>query len=234
MKARSVSVSNYPGRNGSERGGSLVKVESHWPSLFNVGEGSILVPRPAKGYEGSGGVAAATRVERRAVNWGNPPRPWRKWQEQGRPHKSGRRSGPRGERVADEPGVVRMGGTTQPCRSEGALLVLTSFDTSEAGGHEKGFRQSAGAEAKDIHQREGRQAVAVLGDVLPCDEAGGPPRSLPVGESQPGSAWHRWQGFRGDRNPGARWISGGDTAGSSPPDVPTDAQPTGGDTERKR
>jgi len=38
-----------------------------------------------------------------------------------------------------------------------------SFEAGEAGRHDKGFYQSAGTEAKDLHQGEGRQAVALLG-----------------------------------------------------------------------
>jgi hypothetical protein len=52
--------------------------------------------------------------------------------------------------VADEPGVVRRVRTTQPYRSEGALLYLGSFDEGEAGENEKSFHQAAGTEAKDI------------------------------------------------------------------------------------
>jgi hypothetical protein len=41
--------------------------------------------------------------------------------------------------VADEPGVVEMVRTTEPYRSEGALLYLESFDRGEAGENDKGF-----------------------------------------------------------------------------------------------
>ena len=39
-----------------------------------------------------------------------------------------------GKRVADESGVVKMERTTQPLRSEGTLLYLTSFDEERQGG----------------------------------------------------------------------------------------------------
>ncbi|MBV6466703.1 MAG: hypothetical protein PGMFKBFP_02026 [Anaerolineales bacterium] len=41
-------VSEYPGRNESERRGSLVKVKNHWPSLSILGEGGIHSPKLAK------------------------------------------------------------------------------------------------------------------------------------------------------------------------------------------
>ena len=65
------------------------------------------------------------------------------------------RSGPKDKRVADESVVVMMGRTTQPFRSEGALLYLKSFNTSEAGENDKGFHESARTEEKDIRQGEG-------------------------------------------------------------------------------
>jgi len=65
-------MSNYPGRNESERRRSLVKIENHWPNLFNLGEGRTYVLILAEQYKGGGGVAAATRMERGAINWGKP------------------------------------------------------------------------------------------------------------------------------------------------------------------
>jgi hypothetical protein len=58
--------------------------------------------------------------------------------------------------VADESVVVRRVRTTEPYRSEGALLYLKSFDRGEAGKSDKSFRKSAGAEEKDIQQGEDR------------------------------------------------------------------------------
>ena len=81
-------MSNYPGRNESERRSSLVKIEIHWPNLFNLGEGRTYVLILAEQYKGGGGVAAATRMERGAINWGNPPCPLRKRKEQSMPYKS--------------------------------------------------------------------------------------------------------------------------------------------------
>ena len=75
-------MSNYPGRNESERRRSLVKIENHWPNLFNLGEGRTYVLILAERYKGGGGVAAATRMERGVINWGNPPCPLRKRKEQ--------------------------------------------------------------------------------------------------------------------------------------------------------
>ena len=46
-KVRARRVSKYPGRNESERRSSLVKVKTHWTSLFKIGEVSI--PIPGKG-----------------------------------------------------------------------------------------------------------------------------------------------------------------------------------------
>ena len=74
-KVRVRRVSNYPGRNLRERRSSLVKVKFHWPSLSILGEGRILFLRLAEREKGGGGVAAATWIERGAVNWGSPPRP---------------------------------------------------------------------------------------------------------------------------------------------------------------
>jgi hypothetical protein len=58
-KVRIRRVSKYPGCNESERRSSLDKVKSHWPSLFNIGEGSISSPgkRPAvvERWRGSSG-----------------------------------------------------------------------------------------------------------------------------------------------------------------------------------
>jgi len=68
--------------------------------------------------------------------------------------------------VADESAVARMARTTQPCRSEGALLYLKSFNRGEAGKNDKGFHESAGAEEKDIQEGEAREAPEVLGTVL--------------------------------------------------------------------
>ena len=65
-------MSNYPGRNESERRRSLVKIENHWPNLFNLGEGRTYVLILAEQYKGGGWVAAATRMERGAINWGKP------------------------------------------------------------------------------------------------------------------------------------------------------------------
>ncbi|MEK7749417.1 MAG: hypothetical protein AAB277_00385 [Planctomycetota bacterium] len=81
-------MSKYPGCNERERRSSLVKDENHWPSLSIIGEGNILVPKLAEREKDSGGVSAATRIERGTTNWGSPPRPWRKRQEQGKPYKS--------------------------------------------------------------------------------------------------------------------------------------------------
>ncbi len=67
---------------------------------------------------------------------------------------SRRRSEPKGERVADESVVAERVRTTQPYRSEGALLYLRSFDGGEAGENDKNFHKSARAEAKDIQQSE--------------------------------------------------------------------------------
>ena len=47
-KVRYRRVSKDPGRNSRERRCSLVKDEYHWPSLFNLGEGSILLSTLAK------------------------------------------------------------------------------------------------------------------------------------------------------------------------------------------
>jgi hypothetical protein len=58
--------------------------------------------------------------------------------------------------VADESGVVMRARTTQPCRSEGALLRLTSFNGGKAGKNDKGFHKSAGTEVEDIQEGEGR------------------------------------------------------------------------------
>ncbi|MBM4351644.1 MAG: hypothetical protein FJ106_17330 [Deltaproteobacteria bacterium] len=58
------------------------------------------------------------------------------------------------KRVAEESVVVERVRTTQPYRSEGAVLCLGSFGVSEAGENEKSFHQSAGTEAKDIQQSE--------------------------------------------------------------------------------
>ena len=44
-----------------------------------------------------------------------------------------------GKRVADEPVVAKRVRTTEPYRSEGALLYLESFDRGEAGENEKSF-----------------------------------------------------------------------------------------------
>jgi hypothetical protein len=74
-KVRYRRVSEYLGRNSRERRCSLVKDEYHWPSLSIMGEGNILLPTLADREENSGGVAAATRIERSGGNWGNPPRP---------------------------------------------------------------------------------------------------------------------------------------------------------------
>ena len=56
--------------------------------------------------------------------------------------------------MADESVVVKRVRTTEPYRSEGALLYLRSFDGGEAGENDKSFRESAGTEAKDIQQSE--------------------------------------------------------------------------------
>ena len=40
-------ASNYPGCNESERRSSLVKVQIHWPSLSQIGEDRILLPKLA-------------------------------------------------------------------------------------------------------------------------------------------------------------------------------------------
>jgi hypothetical protein len=56
--------------------------------------------------------------------------------------------------VADESVVVGRVRTTQPYRSEGALLCLRSFDGGEAGENDKSFRRTARTEAKDIRQSE--------------------------------------------------------------------------------
>ena len=55
-----------------------------------------------------------------------------------------------GERVADESAVVMMARTTQPYRSEGALLYLKSFNRGEAGKNDECFHTTAGTEAEDI------------------------------------------------------------------------------------
>ena len=52
--------------------------------------------------------------------------------------------------------------TTEPCRSEEALLYPKIFYVSEAGKNDKCFHESAGAEEKDIQEGEDRQALAVL------------------------------------------------------------------------
>ena len=65
-------ASKYSGRNPEcfrdERRCSLVKGEFHWPSPFNLGEGSILMTKLANRKKDVGGVAAATRIERCAIN----------------------------------------------------------------------------------------------------------------------------------------------------------------------
>ncbi|MCC6326788.1 MAG: hypothetical protein DCC43_10085 [Candidatus Brocadia sp.] len=48
----------------------------------------LFSPELAERENGGGGVSAATRIERGAINWGSPPRPWRKRQEKGKPYKS--------------------------------------------------------------------------------------------------------------------------------------------------
>ena len=68
---------------------------------------------------------------------------------------------PTGERVADESAVAMMARTTQPCRSEGALLYLKSFIGGKAGKNDKGFHESAGTEEKDIQEGEDREALEV-------------------------------------------------------------------------
>ena len=68
-------MSNYPGCNESERRSSLVKVYVHWSSLSIVGEDKILFLTLAEKEKNSGGVSAATRIERGAINWGTPPCP---------------------------------------------------------------------------------------------------------------------------------------------------------------
>jgi hypothetical protein len=66
---------------------------------------------------------------------------------------------PRDKRVADESVVAERVRTTQPYRSEGALLYLRSFDEGEAGEDDKDFHRVAGAEAKDIQQSEDRTSA---------------------------------------------------------------------------
>jgi len=56
-----------------------------------------------------------------------------------------------------------MARTTQPCRSEGALLYSKSFFRGKAGKNDKGFHKSAGTEEEDIHQGEDRQALSGFG-----------------------------------------------------------------------
>ena len=48
-------MSNYSGRNESERRSSLVKIEIHWPNLFNLGEGRTYVLILAEQYKGGDG-----------------------------------------------------------------------------------------------------------------------------------------------------------------------------------
>jgi hypothetical protein len=56
--------------------------------------------------------------------------------------------------VADESVVAMMERTTQPYRSEGALLYLKSFIGGKAGKNDKSFHGTAGTEEKDIQEGE--------------------------------------------------------------------------------
>jgi len=49
---------------------------------YIVGEDKNLFLTVAEKEKDSGGVSAATRIERGAINWGNPPCPLRKRKEQ--------------------------------------------------------------------------------------------------------------------------------------------------------
>ena len=69
--------------------------------------------------------------------------------------------------MADESVVVMMARTTQPSRSEGALLYLKSFFGGEVGKNDKNFHKSTGTEGKDIQQGEDRLTLGRLVD-MPC------------------------------------------------------------------
>ncbi|GJQ44739.1 MAG: hypothetical protein HUU09_14510 [Candidatus Jettenia caeni] len=90
-----------------------------------------------------------------------------------------------------------MARTTQPCRSEEALLCLKSFYGGEAGKNDKGFPRSAGTEEKDIQEGEDREAMEVLRTVLPYLQERSPERGLSIGKGNDGAPGIDGKSFAG-------------------------------------